>query len=139
MKNRAALFIVCVVVLRCSSSTTIISDTEDRKYIIPYRELQNAYAENIFDVIRELRPLWFRDLTDHQKSLDGYSGVMGHQIYKKDVVIFWGGTRYQGIEHLEQISLDSVRAVKYYTMSDALKILGSNENAPVVIIEMASQ
>jgi hypothetical protein len=73
-------------------------------------ELQRHAGGNLLDVLRALRPVWFRQAP---------TGMSGGVIYMDPITIYIDGRRVGPPAYLRDIPIGSVVQVRFYTPSEA--------------------
>lgn len=99
--------------------------------LIVREELTQSSVRNVHDAIRLLRPQWFtmarlRSPIDRESA--GVPGV---------IIAYLEGTRYGSVDALQQLSLDGVDAIEFYTAVEATSRFGTGHPAGAVNVRMS--
>ncbi len=113
--------------LACSSTKEIYrrSPNYDRNYIFP-NEIQSSAANNAFDLIRNLRPLWLRG----RGSKSVRYGMASYP------VIYVDGSRYANINSLATIPAGNIVQIQFMSAGDATIRFGVNHPGGAILITM---
>ena len=78
--------------------------------VVTAEEVQRHGGSSLLDILRSIRPLWFR-----QKPTTMTQGG----IYADAVIVYIDGQRVGGLVYLNEIPVSNVIQVRYYTASEA--------------------
>ena len=78
--------------------------------VVTAEEIQRQGGSSLLDVLRNLRPLWFRE---------NPTTIRGRAIYADAVIVYIDGQRVGGLVSLNEIPVRSVIQVRYYSASEA--------------------
>lgn len=99
--------------------------------LIVREELKKTSASNAYDAVRLLRPHWItmgRLRSPTEREFAGEAGV---------IVAYVDGTRYGTIDALQQLSLDGVEAIEYFTAVEATSQFGTGHPAGAISVRMS--
>jgi hypothetical protein len=78
--------------------------------IVTAEEVQRHGGSSLLDILRSIRPLWFRQ----KPTTMSVSGI-----YADAVIIYIDGQRVGGLAYLNEIPVGNVVQVRYYSPSEA--------------------
>lgn len=78
--------------------------------VVLAEDIQRHGGSNLYDVLRALRPAWFRTTPTR---------VTGRNIYVDPIIVYVDGRRMGTVSHLSEIPVSIVQLVRYYTASEA--------------------
>ncbi len=95
-----------------------------RSDVITQEEIEKSNANNAYDLLRQLRPAWFRS-----------RGVMSTRDVEAGGLVFYvDGVRLSSVEDLEAISVDRVKEARYLKAIDATTKYGTDHPSGAVEI-----
>lgn len=112
-----------VVLYGCTTAAPASSPGYAR-HVVTAGEISNSTATNAFDLIRRLRPRWLKPRG--QVSL-------GRQV---SVVVYVNGRPAGGTGILADISIESVRELRYLTGSEATQRFGTDHGEGAILVTL---
>ncbi len=95
-----------------------------RSDVITQEEIERSNANNAYDLLRQLRPAWFRS-----------RGVVSTRDVETGGLVFYvDGVRLSSVEDLEAISVDRVKEARYLKAIDATTKYGTDHPSGAVEI-----
>ncbi|HEX6751541.1 MAG TPA: hypothetical protein VF092_29885 [Longimicrobium sp.] len=93
----------------------------DRNLLTP-EEIEQRHDANAYEMVRALRPGWLR----------GVRGASG--LRSATVVVYRDGMRIGGVSALTDISIESVKEIRFYNATDATQRWGTDHGAGAIFV-----
>jgi len=116
----AALFVLHLVV----GASPADAQGRRRSNVITQEEIEKAAAQNAYELIRELRPAWFRA-----------RGVTStRDVFAGGLAFFVDGIQATSMDALESLGAERIKEARYVNAADATTKYGTGYTAGVVEI-----
>ena len=116
----AAVFLLQVVV----GASAAEAQVRRRSNLITEEEIEKASASNAYDLIRQLRPAWFRS-RGVTSTRDVFAGGLG---------FFVDGIPLSSLDQLESLPTERIKEARYLSATDATTKYGTGYTSGVVEI-----
>jgi hypothetical protein len=125
MRKTLAL-VLALVLTACASSAPSDGTPRRQANRLAADEIQNAQAQNAYDMIRALRPNWLSTRGQHSLT----NPLAGQ------VVIYVDGTRLGGADNLRQIQSRDIETATYMNASEAGSRLGLDHSGGAILLTL---
>jgi hypothetical protein len=129
-----------MVAAGCASSPSGGGGNEGRIQldVLSGDEVRATGAGNLWDALRQLRPLWLRARGAATSLIDSPEVrlVPGAVRFSDEPIVYVQGIRHGPIRSLQNMNIDRVRRVEYLDGRDATTRFGTGHGAGVIMVDL---
>lgn len=121
---KARYLLSALVLLQLAAWSSAPAQTRRRSDVITQEEIEKATANNAYDLLRQLRPAWFRT-----------RGVVStRDVTAGGLAFYVDGIRLSSMEELESLAPDRIKEARYLKAIDATTKYGTDHPSGAVEI-----
>lgn len=116
MRGRLVALTIALAAMACGGNAASTNASQPRPVsgrsgnVVTAEEIQRHGSGNLLDVLRTLRPIWFRQAP---------TAMSGNVVYVDAITVYIDGRRLGGPSALRDIPVGSVMQVRFYSASEA--------------------